>query len=88
MAAEFNEARRKIEAEQQEAEEAYQAALMKMKERFEALAQKDSLTAEELQEVLELFGAPEAAVRARELRAENSPEQRIQAAAAAAHAEA
>lgn len=87
-APDYNEAVAKVNAEQVEAEEAYQTALNKMKDRFESLAAKDSLTAEELQEVLELFGAPEAAVRARELRAENSPEARIQAAAASAHAEA
>lgn len=83
-ALQWNEARERVEADMKEAEESYEAEKQRIIDRFEALARKESVSAEELQEVLELFGSPEAAARARELRADADPQARLTAAAAAA----
>lgn len=80
----YNEAVQRMEADRKEAEEAYEAAKQRFIDRFESLAKKETLSNEELQEVLELFGSPEAAERVRELRAGDTPEARLAAAAAAA----
>lgn len=80
MAEEHNRALRIFEAEQKEAEEAYEAERERIIDRFESIAGKETIRAEELQEVLELFGSPEAAERARELRANNDPQRRLAAA--------
>jgi hypothetical protein len=78
------EAMAKMEADLKEAQEAYEAAQKKLVDRFEALATKDTLTNEEVQEVIEMFGSPEGAAKMRELRAENDPQKRLDNAAAAA----
>lgn len=77
----WNEAVQIMQREQEEAEEAYAEAMKKAVERFESIARKEAITSEELQEVLEGFGAPEAAVRVRELRAAEDPQRRLDAAA-------
>jgi hypothetical protein len=78
------EALQKLEAEAKEAQEAYEAAQKKLIDRFEALAKKDTLSNEEVQEVIEMFGSPEGAARMRELRAGDDPQARLDKAAAAA----
>lgn len=79
-ALEWNEARERTEADMREAEEAYEEEKQRIINRFESIAGKETIRAEELQEVLELFGSPEAAERARELRADNDPQRRLEAA--------
>lgn len=84
-AAQYNEAVKTIEAEQKEAQEAYEAEVQRRMARFETLASKETVTSDELLEVLELFGAPPTvAERVRELRDAASPQGRIDAAARAA----
>jgi len=83
----YNEAQRIQTAELEEAQTAWEEAVTKQAERFETLAAKDTLTSEETQEILEMFGASEAAVRLRTARAANDPQARIEAAAAKATAE-
>lgn len=81
-AEEYNRARQIMEDEQLEAQDDYQSEIERRKARFESIAMKETVTNDELQEVLELFGAPpEVAERVRELRAADDPQARLAAAA-------
>lgn len=84
-AEDYNRARQIMEDEQKEADEAFAETLRKKVVRFEELAAKETLTNEEVQELLEEFGAPpEALARIRELRSGATPQARIDRAAASA----
>lgn len=82
-AADQRQALARVEQDMADAQEAYETAKQRFIDRFEGLARKDTLSNEELQEVLELFGSPEAAERVRELRAADQPQARLDRAAAA-----
>lgn len=79
----YNEAVQKMEAERLEAQDDYQTEIERRKARFESIAMKEKVSNDELQEVLELFGAPpEAIERIRELRDADTAESRLDRAAA------
>lgn len=87
-ALDYNEARLKTEAEQTEAQEAYEAEMARRIERFEKLAAKDRLTGDEFLETLDLLALEPVAARVRELQAEATPEAVIAKAVAARDAQA
>ena len=77
----YNEAVKITQAEQLEAQEDYQREVERRKARFESIAMKEKVSNEELQEVLELFGAPpEVIERVNELRVADQPQARLDAA--------
>ena len=83
----YNEAVKINAAEQLEAQEDFQREVERRKARFESIAMKERVTNEELQEVLELFGAPPDAIeRINELRAADTTEARLDAAVERARA--
>jgi hypothetical protein len=74
----YNEAVRKIEAERLEAEQNNSEEMVKRIERSNELLVRDDLSNEELQELLEILGFGNVAEAARLMRAENTPEARIE----------
>lgn len=83
----FNEAQRKIEADRAEAEQALNDEMKKRIERSNELITQDSISNEELQELLGIMGYENVAEAARIMRAEQSPERRIERAVERARSE-
>lgn len=76
-AQQYNEALARLEAKQAEAADRQKRETQSQVDRFETLAKKDTLTNEQVQEIVEMFGSPEGAARMRELRAGDSFADRI-----------
>lgn len=79
----YNEAVAKIAAERAEAEQDHTDEMKRRIDRSNELLLKDSLSTEELQELLDILGFPNVAEAARLMRSENTPEARIAKDAAA-----
>lgn len=84
-AEQHNEALRKVEADKAEMEQAHNDEMKKRIDRSNELLVKDTLSSEELQELLGIMGYENVAEAARLMRAENTTEARIERAAKAAY---
>lgn len=80
----WNEAVRKVEADKAEMEQAHNDEMKKRIDRYNELLVLDSLTNEQLQELLDIMGYANVAEGARLMRRENTAEARIAKAAAEA----
>ena len=84
-AEDFNEALRKVEADKAEMEQAHNDEMKKRIDRSNELLIKDSVSNEELQELLGIMGYENVAEAARLMRAENSTLRRIERAVKSAY---
>jgi hypothetical protein len=83
----YNEALRRVEADKAEMEQAHNDEMKKRIDRSNELITKDSISNEELQELLDIMGYSNVAEAARLMRAEQSTDRRIEAAVERARAE-